>query len=329
MELDFSQYSLTYKEIKQLLSEQQILEFYFPEIILGKKNHSPFRVDNNPSFLIKEYPINGIHWKDMKSGETGNLYDMLMAKLGSDFKGILVDITQQMILKNKHKIEYKKKEPVFIDSNSKETFSLGVKRRAWMDYDIDYWKQFGIFIDTLTLYNVSPIEYIFIANDVIKCDKYAYVYKELKDEIVTLKTYQPFAIKNKWFTNANSAHAAWEGWTQLPATGDLLIWTKSRKDLMSIYSTTGIPAVSLQAESIIPKQHVVNQLKERFKKIVLLYDNDYDGTKNWGRLHGEKMSNMFDIPQIEIPSIYQSKDYSSLYQNHGIKAIDIINNLIC
>ena len=82
---------------------------------------------------------------------------------------------------------------------------------------------------------------------------------------------------------------------------------------MCIWENTGIPSISLQAESYLPKQHVVQQLKDRFRKVYVLYDNDFNSTKeNYGRIFGKTMAESFDLIQLEIPNKYESKDPSDL-----------------
>ena len=108
--------------------------------------------------------------------------------------------------------------------------------------------------------------------------------------------------------------SVWDLWTKLPDKGDNLIITSSRKDALCIWANTGIPSLSLQAESYLPKQHVVQQLKDRFKNVYVLYDNDFDSSENHGRELGNLMAKEFDLIQIEIPDEYKSKDTSDLYK---------------
>ncbi len=312
--VDFSNFHLSYQEIRSLYSELEIFKHYFPDLTLGCKNNSPYRVDNNPSFLVNANPDLTIYWKDMKTGEYGNVFSLLSKVFRCDFVNTLVRITQDIYLKNPRLIPFKPIENVKVSQN-KETY-FGVNRRAWMDYDLEYWGQFGITHETLVRYNVSPIKTIFSGNQIIIADKLAYVYKEFKDGIISLKTYQPESIDDKWKTNCSQHTGTWEGWSQLPKSGDVLIWTKSRKDIMSIWDTLGIPAVSLQSELMKPKPHIVKELKSRFKIIYLLYDNDFDSIENWGQIQAEKLSQEYNLINIKIPDEYESKDYSTLYFKH-------------
>lgn len=98
---------------------------------------------------------------------------------------------------------------------------------------------------------------------------------------------------------------------------------------MSIANTLKIPTVSLQSESIKPKPKIVEELKNRFEYIYLLYDNDYDKEINWGRKFGQNLSDEYDFFQIEIPDNFKSKDFSDLVLNHGRdKAKEILITLL-
>ena len=86
---------------------------------------------------------------------------------------------------------------------------------------------------------------------------------------------------------------------------------------MSIVNVAGMNAVALQGEAMRPKQHVVQQLKDRFDKVYVLYDNDFDNPNNPGRTLGNKIASEFNLTQIEIPDDYLSKDFSDLVKAHG------------
>ena len=64
---------------------------------------------------------------------------------------------------------------------------------------------------------------------------------------------------------------------------------------MSIKSLLNIPSVSLQAEGTTPKPHIIEELKERFETIYVLYDNDYDKEQNWGQLFGNEIADRYNL----------------------------------
>ena len=199
--------------------------------------------------------------------------------------------------------------------------------REWRDYDYKYWESFGISSKWLKFGRIYPISHIFINENRFPAEKYAYVYIENKDNHVTMKIYQPFSERMKWLSKHDSS--VWDLWDRLPEKGDKLIITSSRKDSLCIWENTGIPTVSLQGEGYIPKQHVMQQLKDRFNTIYVLYDNDFNSDINNGRIFGKTLADKFDLIQIEIPEEYQSKDTSDLCLNWGRNTVkQVINQLI-
>lgn len=228
--------------------------------------------------------------------------------------------------KDYNKDNFKSKKEIIKKSNN---YSINIKSRKWNKKDILFWNKFGVSIKTLIKYNVYPVDLLFLGNNlhIFKMYKPTYAFKETKDNKISFKIYQPFNLEYKWINNHNDS--VWQGWTQLPKKHNFLIITKSLKDVMALYTTTKLPSTSLQAESVEPKQTVINELKSRFKNIFLLYDNDFDSKENWGRKFGKHLSEKFKITQIEIPSEYKSKDYSDLIKNHGVKkAKEILKKLI-
>ena len=85
----------------------------------------------------------------------------------------------------------------------------------------------------------------------------------------------------------------------------------------------------MQGEGYIPKEKVINILKERYKNIFILYDNDFNVSENHGRILGNKIANLFGLRQIEIPDVYQSKDPSDLCKNFDRATLKkVVNQLI-
>ena len=142
----------------------------------------------------------------------------------------------------------------------------------------------------------------------------------MKDGKPTEKVYQPFNKNGfKWRTSHDKS--VWDLWTKLPPVGKRVIITSSRKDALCVWANTGIPAVSLQSETTNIKPQVMQELKDRFKKVYILYDNDFkneaESGSNPGREAAKSIAEEFDIEQIEIPASYKAKDSSDLFKQYG------------
>lgn len=288
---------------------------------------SPLRVDKHPSFGLWSNDGRTINFTDFATKDHGDIFDLLGGMWNTDYHGVLSKIQKDLPLipRKESKVSIAKESKYL--SNRKIYHSdtiLECKTRPWKSHDIKYWEQYGISKDWATFGDIYPISHIILTMGEkrynIPAEKYAYAYVERKDDIVSLKIYQPYSENFKWRNKHNSS--VWDLWTKLPITGEKLIITSSRKDALSIWENTGIPAISLQAESYLPKHHVVEQLKNRFKNIYVLYDNDFNSAnENYGRIFGKKMAEEFDLIQLEIPDEYKSKDTSDLCKNYGRQEI--------
>jgi DNA primase len=114
-----------------------------------------------------------------------------------------------------------------------------------------------------------------------------------------------------------------QGAKQLPEGGDLLVITKSMKDVMCLYSL-GITALAPNSENLFLTQNQYDKLKKRFKTIILFYDNDLPGIHNMN-----KFRKQFDIKCIWIPRKYGAKDISDFYKMYGReKTIELVNQAL-
>lgn len=307
------------KDILIRASELDILTFY-----LGIKNipcviNSPLRKDKKPSFGLYSNDGVKIYYIDLSKGNKGGVIDLLMKMWNTDYQTTLQriynDLPKFTAANGKISCHIKKNHTKNYSDNS----DLQCKIRDWQPYDIKYWEQYGVSLEWLKFGDIYPISHIIVVKDkgkyVIPADKLAYAYIERKDNKVSLKIYQPKSKRYKWINKHDSS--VWDLWDKLPQQGDKLIITSSRKDALCIWENTGIPACSLQAESYLPKEHVVDELKKKFKNIYVLYDNDFTSEVNHGELLGFTMATTFGLKQLKLPNYLKSKDSSDLVKNYG------------
>ena len=291
--------------------------------------NNPCRKDENPSLgLYYSDKYNTISYKDFATGKTGNIFGLLADLWGCNFDEVLNKISDDMDFNISTKLKITHKNNVVKRTHT----DLSVKIRDWEDYDIEFWDKYGISIEWLKFGDVFPISYIILTRDngyqeYIKAEKYAYVYVERKDGKVTLKVYQPYSTKMKWLSKHDASVI--DLWTKLPQKGDKLIITSSRKDALCTWANTGIPCISMQGEGYWPKPQIIEQLKQRFKYIFVLFDNDFSSDENHGRLFAEKLSNFFNLIMLELPTELQEKDQSDIVKHYGKQKLrDVVLSLI-
>jgi hypothetical protein len=161
------------------------------------------------------------------------------------------------------------------------------------------------------MFNVYSISGFYHNNYYLETPDLAFAYLEYKDNALTYKIYRPHASKALKWRN-NNPFGVHQGYMQLPSDGDLMIITKSLKDVMSLYEVVGIPAISVQSETCFMKSSVATEYKTRFKKVVSLFDNDFQG-----REQGDTYKRLYDIDPIFIPKLYNAKDFSDLVKFIG------------
>lgn len=312
------------------VDEPSLVSYYLPELsFIPEIINSPLRKDEHPSFRIYSPDGVKIRYYDFGTREKGGLIDLVMNMFHLSFTEALEKIQKDSSGYDKHiKLTNSSSKKLTIRSDSL-SFQVRSQMREWEQWDFEYWDSYGVPKKWLLAADIYPISHIFIVSETgyvrtIKADKYAYTFVERKDGVITEKVYQPYNKEGlKWRSGHDSS--VWDLWTRLPASGESVIITSSRKDALCIWAQTGIPSISLQSEGMRVKPQVIQELKDRFKHVFVLYDNDMQSSVNTGRLDGKKISDEFNVIQVEIPSIYGCKDTSDLY--HKYKG-DIVKKVI-
>ena len=94
------------------------------------------------------------------------------------------------------------------------------------------------------------------------------------------------------------------------------------KDVMSMYEL-GITACSPNSETQFVSDSILQQLKERFKHIIVMFDNDRAGLLNMAKLRHLHP----DLDYFCIPKEY-AKDFTDTYKKYGkVKMIEFIKQV--
>lgn len=297
--------NITLDWILSKVTEYDIYAKYIGQFKVGMIYNSPFRKDKNPSFgIYYSKRTKQLLFKDHGTGECGNVIKFVSLFTGkTEYNDILSDIVDKLNITNNTKLVSSKQ---YIPPT--ETV-IGVVRQEFTDVDINYWKQFNISINTLKKFNVNSIKY-YLCNGIVKGtykrENPMYAYKIYNN----FKIYRPLADKyTKWRNNLTDYDI--QGYEQLPQKGDILFITKSMKDVMCLHEM-GIPAVSPSSESTFLPKDVLENLKKRFKSIILLFDRDSSGCKN-----SIKIYNQYKIKPLFVNKKFNSKDLSDAIKNNG------------
>lgn len=301
--------NITLDWILSKVTEYDIYAKYIGQFKVGMIYNSPFRKDKNPSFgIYYSKRTKQLLFKDHGTGECGNVIKFVSLFTGkTEYNDILSDIVDKLNITNNTKLVSSKQ---YIPPT--ETV-IGVVRQEFTDVDINYWKQFNISINTLKKFNVNSIKY-YLCNGIVKGtykrENPMYAYKVYNN----FKIYRPLADKyTKWRNNLTDYDI--QGYEQLPQKGNILFITKSMKDVMCLHEM-GYPAVSPSSESTFLPKDVLEQLKTRFKRIIILFDRDTAGVKR-----SRKLSRETGLEAMFINKKFKAKDVSDAVKANSFEEI--------
>lgn len=300
---------ITLDYILSKVTEYDIYARYLGQFKVGFIYNSPFRKDKNPSFgIFRSKKTGKLLFKDHGNGECGDVIKFVELYTGiTNYNDLLNQIVKDMRITNKTVLKSTK------ESDKSDETVIGVVRQDWTEVDKQYWSQFGISLKTLKKYNVSSIKYYLcdgVVKGVYKDSNPMYAYKVYD----RFKIYRPLADKyTKWRNNLTPYDI--QGYEQLPKKGDLLIITKSMKDVMCLYEM-GYTAISPASESTFLTPDVIDALKLRFKRILICFDRDISGVKNM-----RKISLKTGLNGFLIHKKWKAKDISDAVKLNGFEVI--------
>ena len=304
--------TMSLRDLLEKVSDYDIYSYYLGSFKPGKLMNSPLRPDDNiPSFAIFQGKTGGLLFKDHGTGEAGNALKFIKLYKGLDTRDELERELLRIVRKMNPMLGEVK--PTHVKTVGSGLTDIGIVRQPFTEVDKLYWKQFHISIDTLRKFNVFSIKY-FLCNNIVrgvyKEDSPMYAYK-VDDKF---KIYRPLATKyTKWRTNLTNANI--QGYAQLPKNGNLLIITKSLKDVMCLYEM-GITAISPSSETTFIPDNVLEELKARFKTVIIMYDRDEAGVRN-----ARQYSKQYKLDAIFVHKKFKAKDISDAVKANGFFAV--------
>ena len=305
--------TMSLKDLLDKLTDYDIYSYYVGQFKIGKLFNSQLRSDDkNPSFAIFKGMNGGLFFKDHGSGEGGNaikfvkLYKNINTK--DELERELLRIVRKMNPNSGNAIR------TYSYSVDSEPTDIGIVRQPFTDVDKQYWKQFHISIDTLRKFQVFSIKY-FLCNRVVrgtyKETSPMYAYK-VDDKF---KIYRPLASKyTKWRTNLTNRNV--QGLSELPVEGgNLLIITKSLKDVMCLYEM-GFNAIAASSETTFIPDDILDSLRHKWKNVIMLYDRD-----KTGMLESRKYSKQYKLDALFVHKRFKAKDISDAVKDNSYNEV--------
>ena len=297
-------------------SEETYMSYYLGAPIKKGLFKSPLRRDNHNTCSFFRGNSGNLYFKDFATGQCLTFEGVVMEKYHCTYPNALKIIAKDFgYIQNanikKQEVSEIKIQPKF--ESEKETF-IQVEIKDFSESELKWWNSFGISEQTLKKYKVYSVKTVFIngkiyAQSTQHSPIYGYYFGK-KENIEQWRIYIPKRKEFRFIGNVSTKTI--QGYKQLPEKGKLLVITKSMKDSM-LLSSLGIPAVAPNSETQFVSEKMLNEFRERFKNIVLLYDSDKTGVKFMNKIRKQH----HDLIICMIPRKYEAKDISDFYQKYG------------
>ena len=327
--MDFSfQPKITKELILSRFSEEQLMEYYLHIPVKKGLFRSPLRRDKQPTCSFYRNKSGTLIFKDFATGQHLNVFDVVQSIFKCDYFESLRIIANDFGIVRDNALH---KNPGKINLNpikikDKEISKIQIEVQEFTDSELKWWGRYGISKDILKRFDVYSCKHVFLNDQLFAesqqhCPIFGYYGKKYHG-LELWRCYFPKRTSFRFITNWPSKKI--QGYDQLPKKGKLLVITKSMKDSMCLYSC-GITACAPNSENLFIPDKVLEDLKNRFENIVVLYDNDRPGLYNMAKIRKEHP----ELTYVFIPKRYGSKDISDFYKDHGRKeTLNLIKTFI-
>lgn len=311
---------LSEKSILEQVDEYSLYCFYtnIDNLILGKAYNAPYyRLDICPSFSIYEAKQGSVEymWKDHATGESGTIFKLIQKiEQLQNRQEVLARINEDFALGYCSQTIERKPKLILFEKPEQNDIKIKVVNQPFSELGKEFWQSLHVDNELLSFYSTTQVKYFWsyegqTAPTTAADPTFAYRVGKF------YQLYSPFVEKRYKFRN-DLPENYFFGYLQLPATGDKLIIDKSCKDVI-FCRKLGYNAVSGKSETtMIPHQKML-ELKERFKEVYLMLDNDPPGRKQT-----EKYLTLY--PWLKVRFLEQAKDKTDLVKLVGFEQTSTI-----
>jgi hypothetical protein len=313
---------ITFDWLFDRINQEDVYVKYFGFCEINKKFTNPLRRDNKADCWF--YWNEGIlYFHDPAWRQTYTAVTIVMKVEGLTYYRALEKIYNTFLENSNYQ------PTVNPQRINKSTKSKNIKTtiQPFTETDIEFLKSYGIGSEFCKKAKWFSIKHYWI-NDVLM-----YTYSKYNPCIgyYFKGRWKLYFYKNKdWRFLSNTNKEDIQGYEILPENGDLLIITKSFKDIGTLYEQ-GIYAIAPQAESIVIQQDIIDDLKKRFKVIYTLMDYDNAGIHlawQMRKLYGIKPLFFTDRLWNRKGGYMTAKDISDYRKLYGFENLkQLINKL--
>ena len=316
---------LTPQAILQKISEYDIFRMYMPEKDwkINQATFSPFRQENNPSFVIgnRKGFLSFIDFADTnKRGDCFTFVKLLHNLSTMDDVLRMIDRDFGLgFLPNTNTGDYK-----LITKSYKQPEDVGkrysviqVVTRKFTNEELEYWNQYHQSLDDLRANNIYAIKKLYLNKQLFPLKETELRFGYLYDG--HWKIYRPHADKkSKWVPN-NVPITMMDGKENIVNCKVAFI-NKSKKDYMVMKKVFPC-SCAVQNEGIACfSDENVEYLKANSDRQILSFDSDETGVHN-----SKQITEMFDFEYTNVPRKYLSegiKDWADLVKTYGYYPVE-------
>ncbi len=316
---------LSIDAILSKISEYDIFRFYMPDHTwrLNQVTYSPFRKENNPSFVIgnKLGYLSFIDFAD--TNLRGDCFNFVQALFNlRDTSEVLRLIDKDFNLgfvNGVYSDDYKKITSEYKQPELEKRYAtIQVSVRKFTAEELAYWAEYHQDLQDLRDNNIYAIKTLYLNKQKFPLKTtdltFGYLY-----EGQHWKIYRPFADKkSKWVPN-NVPITCMDGLEDIKNCKVAFI-NKSKKDYMVMKKVFPC-SCAVQNEGIGCFSHEnIEYLKANSDSQILSFDSDVTGVKN-----SQQITQLFDFGYANVPRKYLAegiKDWADLAKAHGLKAIE-------
>ena len=300
---------ITQEFIFSKINQESIMQYYTGIDVTSKKLHlSPFRNDHKVTCAFYKSKYNILYLHDFATNEHINCFQVVMKKYGVNYYEALNIIAKDFnLVKGSSNV---KEVPIIVKPlKETEKTRIQVQIKDYTEQELKWWESFGISKKLLKKYHIFSLQHVFLNGELKftsseKSPIYGYYFGKDKNGIEKWKIYFPLKTEYRFLNNLSKK--VLQGYHQLPKTGDLLVITKSMKDVVA--------AVSPNSETLFIEDKKLDEFKKRFKHILVLYDNDRPGMHNMWLIRKEHPElNYYYLPW------YLSKDFTDSIKLVGVE----------
>ncbi len=301
---------------------------------VGTPINSPLREDDTvPSFSLfiptrYAFDYDAMWWRDF-AGDKGNVFDFIQK---------WADYNENVFLSGRYEIiryidtklglglfdKVSVVKPIIrrdIDYEAlKVPKALLYTSRPFTHNDLYWWSKYAIDEEMLKLFNVKSVLYLLREDYTISKTNSTFDLTYAYNIYDGVKLYFPTEAIRRWLNNCPSSYIMGE--EQMEGK-DVIIITKSMKDIMTFKSFIDCDSISTQAETQFLPEWYINNLKANYKHIFVVMDYDATGIKA-----AEHYKDTYELSivwvsteAIKIGSKFKpvDKDISDFVHNNGIE----------